>query len=121
MVLTTNFLSDVKTEVKQEVIDQFLYGAVGDDDTTPTASDTTLGNETFRKARQDYTNLANNVFISLFLSTSENNGEDIKECGFFDASSSGNLKQRAVTTTIAKTADKEVWFDAKINVSVTQS
>ena len=121
MVLTNNFLADVKAEAKQEVIDQFTYGAVGDDDTTPTAADTALGNEDLRKARQEYTTLDSNVFVSLFLSASQNNGNDIKEVGFFDAAAAGNMKQRAVTTTIAKTSDKECWFDAKVKVTVTQS
>lgn len=120
MVNTTNFLSVIKTSVKNSVIANSTHLAVGDDNTTPTVGDTALGNELTRKARQEYTEGTSDVIISLFLNSAESNGNALTEVGMFDAASSGTLLERETYTVINKTSSLEVWIDIEEQIDVTQ-
>ncbi len=120
MVNTTTFLNTLKTAVKDKIILDGSHLAVGDDDTTPTVGDTTLGNELLRKARQEYTEGTSDVIISLYLNSLEVNGDSLKEVGLFDAVSAGNLLVRDIFTTISKNSSTEVWIDIEEQISITQ-
>ena len=120
MVNTTGFLNTIKTAIRASVISNGTHVAVGDDNTTPTVGDTTLGNELTRKTRQEYTEGTSDIVISLFLNNTESNGNSLKEVGLFDASSSGNLLVRDIFTTITKNSSTEVWIDIEEQISVTQ-
>lgn len=120
MVNTTGFLSTIKTAVKAAVVSNATHMAVGDDNTAPTVGDTTLGNELTRKARQEYTEGTSDVIISLFLNSTESNGNSLKEVGMFDAGAAGNLLERNTFTTISKTSSIEVWIDIEEQIDVTQ-
>ena len=97
-----------------------MYGAVGDDDTTPTVSDTTLGNETFRSAIDDFdkTTFVDKIIASLQIGAGENNGNDVKEAGWLDAAAAGNLQIRFLLNTIAKTSDIQLFIDTQITITV---
>ena len=120
MVNTTTFLDSIKAAIRAGIISDASHGAVGDDNTAPTAGDTTLGNELFRNARQEYTEGVSDVVISLFLNSLEANGESLVEVGLFDAASAGNMLQRSLVTTITKTSGLEVWIDVEEQIDVTQ-
>lgn len=120
MVNTTSFLTTIRTAVQTATIAAGTHLAVGDDNTTPTVADTTLGNEENRKARQEYTSGTSNVIISLFLGTADSNGDNLAEVGVFDAGAAGNMMMRSVFTTIAKTASKDVWIDVEEQITVSQ-
>lgn len=120
MVNTTTFLNSIKAAIRAGIVSDASHVAVGDDNTTPTAGDTVLGNELTRKARQEYTEGTSDVIISLFLNSLESNGNALKEVGMFDASSGGNLLQRNIFTTINKTTGLEVWIDIEEQIDVTQ-
>ena len=120
MVNTTTFLNSVKAAIRAGIIADATYVAVGTDDTAPTSGDTTLGAEVTRKARQEYTEGTSDVIISLFLNSTESNGNALKEVGMLDASSAGNLLQRNTFTTINKTTGLEVWIDIEEQIDVTQ-
>ena len=120
MVNTTNFLNTIKTAVRTSIIAEGTHIAVGDDNTTPTVGDTALGNELTRKARQEYTEGGSDVIISLFLSSTESNGNALKEVGLFDAAAAGTLLERNTFTVINKTTSIEVWIDIEEQVDVTQ-
>ncbi len=66
-----------------------LYVAVGTATTTPTAADTKLGNEVFRKKVTSYTNGAGagEVIVALYLTPTDAVGTDIEEVGVFGGSS----------------------------------
>jgi hypothetical protein len=100
----------------------FTHGAVGDDNTTPTAGDTTLGNEDFRSAIDNFdkTTFANKIIASLQISAAENNGNDVKESGWFDAAAAGNLQIRNLLNTISKTSDIQLFIDTEITITVTE-
>lgn len=107
---TTNFIATLSPLL--------THIAVGDDDTTPTVLDTALGNETFREALFDtVVTTSNSISINIFLDTSENNSNDIKETGVFDAASSGNMYSRSLTNVISKDSSKEVFIELQYNFS----
>ena len=120
MVNTTNFLNTIKEGVKDKIDSEATHVAVGTDNTTPTSSDTTLGSEVLRKARQDYTEGTSDVVVSLWISSLEANGNDLKEVGIFNASSGGTLLTRETFTTISKSSNTELWIDIEEQIDVSQ-
>ena len=120
MVNTTAFLNTVKAGVRQTVLDEGTHVAVGTDNTTPTVSDTTLGSEEERNARQEYTEGTSDVIISGFINSTEANSTSLQEVGVFDAASSGNMMMHETFTAISKTSSIEVWVDVEQQIDVTQ-
>ena len=120
MVNTTGFLNTIKSGVLDTIVANATHMAVGDDATTPTVGDTALGNELTRKAVQEVTQGTSDVIVSLFLNSTESNGNSLKEVGMFDAAAAGNLLERNTFTTISKTSSLEVWIDVEEQVDVTQ-
>lgn len=120
MTVTTILRTQLRSDVKDDLEALFTYMAVGDDDTTPTAADTTLGNETFRDVTDeiDKATAVDEITASLRILEVENNGNDIDELGIFDAASSGNMWIRHVLTTISKTSDISVYLDVTVTVEI---
>jgi hypothetical protein len=119
MTITTPLLEDVRSAVQSYLASVFLYGAVGDDDTTPTPADTALGGETFRDVRDtvDVTTYADKIIVSLVVSSAEDNGEDVKEAGWFDALA-GEMKLRFLLNSISKTSDITLYVDTQVLIEV---
>jgi len=121
MTLTSAGLVGVRDNTKSYIEAEVTYIAVGDDDTTPTAADTALGNEQFRSAVDDTdTSGTGKVIHSLRIATTENNGNDVDEVGAFDASSSGNMLSRDTITTIAKTSDIQIYLDLEYEIQANE-
>lgn len=120
MVNTTGFLTTIKSGVRTTIINNATHLAVGTDNTTPTVGDTVLGAEVTRKSRQEYTEGASDVIISLFLNSLESNGDALVEVGMFDDPSSGNLLERSIYTVINKSNSLEVWIDIEEQIDVMQ-
>jgi len=122
MTLTTTLLTQVVADLKTDLQTIFTHGAVGDDDTAPTAADVALGNETFRDTIDEFdTAQTSAVVASLRIGTAENNGNNIDEVGFLDAAVAGNLWTRNILgTTITKTADIQVFLDNRITMTVSE-
>jgi hypothetical protein len=120
MVLTTGILEDVRAQVKAYLATRFLYCAVGDDATAPTPADTVLGGETFRDAADavDSTTYADKIIFSLIVQSAENNGEDVKEAGWFDATPAGDMQVRFLLNTISKTSDITLYIDTSVEIVV---
>jgi len=107
----TNFINNLESNI--------THIAVGDDDTTPTESDTTLGNETFIDALFDViVSTSTTLSMTMFMDTVDNNGNDIKETGVFDASSGGNLYNHSLTNIISKDSTIEVFIETQFKFSV---
>ena len=122
MVLTTSILTNVRSDIKDYLETVMLYGAVGDDNTTPVAADTTLGNETFRKAIDafDKTSQSSQITASLKILSTENNGESVVEVGWLTAASAGTLLTHSLVNSISKTSDIQLYLDTTITITVTE-
>lgn len=115
MVITTTTLNAIRDAAIDYINDNFTHIAVGDNNTTPSPSDTALGNEFLRKTFQETDTLTpGQIILSMRISTTEGNGNTIKEVGVFDAGAGGNMATRNLTTEYAKTSSKEVWIDVTI-------
>ena len=121
MAITTSTKTEVRTSAKNKLDDLFLYVAVGDGDSIPSASDTALDNETFRTARFDVDKdtIPEEITVTGEVGFGENNSETIKEMGWFSESSTGTLRSRdLLNTEIVKTSDIEVVLPKRFIVEV---
>ena len=120
-MLTIELLSQVTSDIKDDIETRFTHGAVGNDNTTPTAADTELGNEQFRSAVDDADkSVSDAITLSLRILSTENNGNTIRETGWFNAAATGTMWTRNTPTAINKTSDIQVFLDTKITISVTE-
>ena len=69
-------------------VPKITYVALGTSTTSPTAADTKLGAEVYRKAVSSYTNgTTGEVLINMYLGPLDAVGDDIEEVGFFGGTS----------------------------------
>lgn len=122
MVLTQDFLDTEKALVKTSIGSEFTYVAFGTGTATPSASDTSLGTEVIRTARQSIDSTpASSVIISGYIGGSQANGNTITEVGACNSSSGPKLRSHSkLVIPIAKTSDKEIWIDIVPSINVTQ-
>jgi hypothetical protein len=122
MTETTLLLNDLRDTSVDRIDDTHTYIAVGDDNTTPTAGDTTLGNETFRDAvNSTDTSTPGTITKSIIIEASEDNGNDVKEVGTFNAAASGTMWNRNLVNTISKTSDIILYLDIQKTITVTET
>ena len=122
MVLTSNLLTEIRNDVKDELETLFTHGAVGTASPTPTAADTSLGSEVFRDSIDECdTSVSNAITTSLRIGTTEANGNALTENGWFNASSGGTMWTRNTFTAINKTSDVQVFLDTTIVIAVTEA
>ncbi len=121
MTNSTVFLGLIKQDVKDGVVAECTYMAVGSGTATESPSDTSLGDEVDRNARIEYTEGTDNVVISGWWGSSEANGNDLTEVALANSSSTAeDILSRSTFTAVTKTAGTEVWVDVEEQVSVTQ-
>lgn len=120
MTNTQTFLDAVKSDIQTFTLSKSTYIAVGTGTTTETSSDTTLETETLRKARQEYSTGTSDVVVSMFIGSTEANGDSLTEVGALDAASSGNLMMRKTFPAISKTSSVDVWVDVEEQIDVIQ-
>jgi hypothetical protein len=94
------------------------YVAVGTSNTAPTSSDTQLGNETYRSAVSAFANgSVGEILTDMYMSTSQGNGLNIQEVGFFGGSSatpnanSGILMAHGLYNHNPKVASESITFE----------
>lgn len=116
--VTSTMHSTARTNFITSILSLVSHIGVGDDNTTPTEGDTTLGNQTLREATFSESSTSLSASFSIFLDTTENNSNSIEEIGLFDASSGGNMYQHLLTNITAKTSSIEWFGEIKINVTV---
>lgn len=122
MVVTSLLKTEIRDVAAAEIVTEFTYGAVGTDNTTPTAGDTTLGTEIFRDTADSVDNPGTGIVTaSLRVLATEANGNSIAEYGWLDAASAGNLWTRNVITAITKTSDIQLFLDTQITISVEET
>ena len=121
MVVTQISLTAIVVQVQTDIDTTYTHIAIGDNNTAPTVGDIALGNETFREIFfQDGTTLTT-FFAEIFLDTTENNGNDIKETGMFDAGAAGNMFNRSLTNVITKSTNVEAFIKHIINIQAINS
>ena len=82
--LTTELLNEIRDDIKTALTSKFLYGAVGEDPTAGSPTDTELGIEVFRTAVDSIdTSVSNKFTASLFVPTTAANGYTVSEVGWF--------------------------------------
>lgn len=124
MTITTTFLNEVRTAVKDYLDDNITHMAVGSDGTAATVSDAALGSEDFRNAvaEVDKATTPERITQTMLVDATDNNGNDIDEFGGLDASSGGTLAFRVVlNSTLVKTSDVIVYLEKRTDVTVTES
>jgi hypothetical protein len=96
------------------------YGTLGDDNTAPVNGDTTLGNETYRKATSSATSANNIAYLSNFYTATEVTGT-IEEAGWHidgtGAADSGQLLSHFLTTSITKAATETLTVESTLTIS----
>lgn len=116
----TNFvIEDIVSDILSSFTSAFTHIGIGNNDATPLESDTTLSNETYRDALFD--TLSSSTFSvsgAIFLDSTENNGNSIKECGVFNASSGGVMLTHDLTNIINKTSSIEAFIEIVIKLIV---
>ena len=117
-MMTNTALSAIQTTVLSSISSGVTHIAVGSGTTAPSVTDTTLVTETYRDAVLSEITAGNTYTAQLYLDTTEDNGNNIKEIGLFSASSGGTMYERALTNIIAKTSSVEVFAEINIMVSV---
>ena len=88
----------------------------GDDNTSATINDTSLGNELVRKSISDTSTTDQRVKFTALLTSVEQNGEVIREIGLFNASTSGTMLQRCTFADINKTSSIELEVEVYIKI-----
>lgn len=98
------------------VDEEATHLAVGDDDTTPAATDSQLSNEVFRVAVTDATPRGNELFTSTFLDSTEANGFDLSEVGLVTSPLGGSdiLLNRSLISTIQKDSESTATIDVAL-------
>lgn len=125
MTLTDNSLNvNFVTAIKDEMNSDWTYCGVGTGTGAESASGTALGEEYYRRARQETTTTSDSRTISTWFPSTVANGSTVGEIGIFDSSSvdSGSMWVRhKLNDTIEKTSNIEMWFDVKVTTTCTES
>lgn len=90
--------------------------AIGNDDSvTPTASDSSLNNEVFRKGVTQYNQTGNSLEASTFIDTNEANGNTFKEIGLFAGPNLGDrLWNHSIIASIVKDNSRTITLDVTL-------
>jgi len=96
------------------------YGSLGDNNTAPVNGDTTLSNETYRKATSSATSSSNVVYLSNFYTATEVTGT-FEEAGWHidgtGVADSGQLLSHFLTTSIVKSATETLTVESTLTIS----
>lgn len=96
------------------------YGSLGDSNTAVANGDTTLGNETYRKATSSANNASNIAYLSNFYSATEVTGT-FEEAGWHidgtGTTDSGELLSHFLTGTITKTSVETLTVESQLTIS----
>lgn len=109
-----------------ELIADFLAGnsptqpthmAVGSGSVDPNADDTALGSELYRVSVEEVTDVITRVRFSFILLSTQQNGENLRECGLFNAATDGDMYSRFTHGTIVKSNSYEVEYTITLEIT----
>jgi hypothetical protein len=119
--ITNTFIANLKSDALTYTGTQMTDVAFGSGTTAPDSSDTTLEGEFARVTASNVTVGATKVTSSGFLGAGAGAGNTIARVGTFNSGTGGDMAtQFALTSTIVKTTDKEVWVDQDMTLTVTE-
>lgn len=107
-MITNTFKNLIAAAINGSGFTAPTYTAWGDDDTSVTVNDTSLGNELLRVDKESSIRQSNVVEITGNMGTNDLAGSTIKETGFFDAASDGNMCIHETFADIEKTSQFEI-------------
>lgn len=94
------------------------YLAVGNDDTAPSSTNTSLNNEVYRTSYTNSTDNGSSVKISTYIGSGGANGYTIKEVGYFTANSGGLMLNHSILSSyIAKDSSFALQVDVSFSFS----
>ena len=117
MTIQNPILSLFESDCVSRLNSTISHIAVGSGTTSPLPEQTQLTTETHREEIFESNITANSFTTSVFLDVTENNGNIVNEIGSFNASSSGTMVSRNLTTSSEKTSSKEFYYDVKFTIS----
>ena len=118
MTVQTTILNAIESGAITTISSYTTHIAVGTGTSTPLVSQTTLDSEVLRENVFSTESPANNkLLVSMFLDTTEANGNTIGELGIFNASSGGTMVSRNKTNSLAKDSSTEVYYEVEYEVN----
>lgn len=121
MAKITNYLIGIaKTAIKNDIVGTYTHYAWGDDNTTPTNSDTALTSEITRKTLEsiDSSSKPDTIIFKGKLLFGEANSNTLVEIGVFDASSGGNILFHTLSLSKTKASDTQLFYSSNLKYSV---
>jgi len=125
MTVTDNLKDSIAGLAQTGIDNNLTHGAAGTGTSAEDDADNTLDTEVIRKSRANFTetgisNGSGDTTVSLFINSTEANGNDLTEFGFFNDPSAGNMQSRDVIEPIDKNNGIELFFELSIGIEVTQ-
>lgn len=116
IVLTNSGITEIRDWLRGATATAPTHMACGSDSTAVDKTDTSLADEEHREAINSTYYGDDWVSFSIILDTTQENGVDLLEFGLLNASTSGDLFQRATHTIISKHAQLEVEYEIRIRL-----
>jgi hypothetical protein len=117
MVLTDTAVQKIVDFLRNNAGNPPSHIAIGTDNTSPNASDTSLIAEVTRKSIEETSNDTISVTFSVILLSTESNGNSLKEVGLINAATDGDLYSRFTHAAIDKTSSYEIEYTITIQVA----
>jgi len=126
MTLTDNLKDNIAGSAQTGIDNNFTHGAAGTGTSAEDDADNTLDTEVVRKSRANFTqtgvsNGSGDTTVSLFINSTEANGNTLTEFGFFNDPSAGDMQSRDLIEGIDKNNGIEIFFELSIGIEVTES
>lgn len=116
MVATNVAVTQIKNWLGGSSATAPTHIAYGTDGTFPTKNDVALGSELDRKTFASKIVGTDNVVYTIMIDSIEQVGQNLQEMGLINASSGGDLFQRASHATIYKNNQLEVQYEITIRI-----
>jgi len=117
MVFTLDGVNNVTEYLANESPTPPSHIGVGDDGTTATEDDSTLGNELQRNTVSSTASTSEQVTWATIYNSSQQIGQSFREAGLFNASSNGVMSVRFTHSIITKTNTTEVQYEITVKTS----
>lgn len=89
--------------------------AIGNDNTAPSSTNSTLNNEIFRKQVTDHTQNGNEILASTFVDSNEANGTTFREVGLFAGpNATDRMWNHATIADISKDSSRTITIDVTL-------
>lgn len=104
----------INLDPNQTLEEDVTHLAVGDDDTAPVTSNSSLNNEVFRKSVTDHSQTDNELLASTFIDSSEANGNTFREVGLFAGTDPARMWNHSTIADIEKDDTRTITIDVTL-------